>query len=115
MTDNTNEKYKIKKKLGSGAQGVVYLAERNGKQFALKKINCSNHDEINEVITEIRRLEYLHNEKIIHRDLKPANIFLTKNDSKKLVLKIGDFGLANEQSSKQSFKTSVVGTPSMMP
>ena len=41
----------------------------------------------------------------MHRDLKPDNIFLISDD---LTIKIGDFGLAREQSID---KTKMVGTP----
>jgi translation initiation factor 2-alpha kinase 4 len=34
---------------------------------------------------------HIHEEGLIHRDIKPANIFIDKT---RMVLKIGDFGLA---------------------
>ena len=34
---------------------------------------------------------HIHGEGLIHRDIKPANIFI---DKIRMVLKIGDFGLA---------------------
>jgi serine/threonine protein kinase len=36
-------------------------------------------------------LQHIHEEGLIHRDIKPANIFIDKS---KMLLKIGDFGLA---------------------
>uniref|UniRef100_A0A8C5KKB0 mitogen-activated protein kinase n=1 Tax=Jaculus jaculus TaxID=51337 RepID=A0A8C5KKB0_JACJA len=39
----------------------------------------------------LRGLMYIHSANVLHRDLKPANLFINTED---LVLKIGDFGLA---------------------
>lgn len=49
-------------------------------------------------------LKHIHDRGIIHRDLKPANIYLTQD----LVLKIGDFGLADRIRSKSK---GICGTP----
>ena len=52
-------------------------------------------------------LDYLHSKKILHRDLKTKNIFMTK----KLQLKLGDFGLSKMMGSQTDFAQSAVGTP----
>ncbi|KAL6635481.1 kinase-like domain-containing protein, partial [Neocallimastix sp. 'constans'] len=41
-------------------------------------------------------LEHVHKLNIVHLDIKPANIFIKKSEDGKLVLKIGDFGLARK-------------------
>ena len=33
-----SEDYEIKKKIGEGSFGKIYLVERNGKQYAMKKL-----------------------------------------------------------------------------
>ena len=51
-------------------------------------------------MSDIEGLEYAHigsniQNSIVHRDIKPANIFLSYDvDKKKLIAKLGDFGLA---------------------
>eukprot|EP00242_Pyramimonas_sp_CCMP2087_P012684 CAMPEP_0198199912 /NCGR_PEP_ID=MMETSP1445-20131203/3020_1 /TAXON_ID=36898 /ORGANISM="Pyramimonas sp., Strain CCMP2087" /LENGTH=731 /DNA_ID=CAMNT_0043869823 /DNA_START=481 /DNA_END=2676 /DNA_ORIENTATION=- len=52
-------------------------------------------------------LDYVHKKKILHRDLKTKNIFITK----KLQLKLGDFGLSKMMGSQTDFAQSAVGTP----
>ncbi|KAK3261228.1 hypothetical protein CYMTET_29855, partial [Cymbomonas tetramitiformis] len=52
-------------------------------------------------------INHLHQKKILHRDLKTKNIFMTK----KLQLKLGDFGLSKMLGSQTSFAQSAVGTP----
>jgi NIMA (never in mitosis gene a)-related kinase len=52
-------------------------------------------------------LDYLHSKKILHRDLKTKNIFMTK----KLQVKLGDFGLSKMMGSQTDFAQSAVGTP----
>ena len=43
----------------------------------------------------ISGLKHIHEEGLIHRDIKPANIFVDKT---RMLLKIGDFGLAKKSS-----------------
>ena len=43
----------------------------------------------------INGLKHIHEEGLIHRDIKPANIFIDKT---RMLLKIGDFGLAKKSS-----------------
>ncbi|MFM5980140.1 MAG: protein kinase domain-containing protein [Sphaerospermopsis kisseleviana] len=55
---------------------------------------------------------------LVHRDLKPNNIFITKNNGK-MVVKIGDYGLAKAFDlaglSGQTFTSTKMGTPVFMP
>ncbi|EGR33065.1 protein kinase domain protein [Ichthyophthirius multifiliis] len=39
---------------------------------------------------------------IIHRDLKPQNIFVTKNQTNQIILKLGDFGIGKQSEQTQS-------------
>ena len=55
----------------------------------------------------INSLKYLHHHRIIHRDLKLGNLFL--ND--KMVLKLGDFGLATKLDFDGEKKRTICGTP----
>jgi polo-like kinase 1 len=55
----------------------------------------------------IDALKYLHSHRIIHRDLKLGNLFL----SEKMVLKVGDFGLATKLEYDGERKRTVCGTP----
>jgi translation initiation factor 2-alpha kinase 4 len=56
----------------------------------------------------INGLKHIHEEKLIHRDIKPANIFI---DDTRMLLKIGDFGLAKElvTTSKQQLEQEIQG------
>ncbi|GLV33974.1 Nek2 [Carabus blaptoides fortunei] len=47
---------------------------------------------------------------VLHRDIKPANVFLDSGNN----VKLGDFGLAKILDVKQSFTSTVVGTPLYM-
>ncbi|KAI1722329.1 protein kinase domain-containing protein [Ditylenchus destructor] len=51
-------------------------------------------------------INYIHSKKILHRDLKTQNIFL---NCKKTIVKVGDFGISKELSSKNMAST-VIGT-----
>jgi len=55
----------------------------------------------------INGLKHIHEEGLIHRDIKPANIFIQEN---RMMLKIGDFGLAKQQNSlKQQLEQEIQG------
>lgn len=55
----------------------------------------------------IEGLKYLHAHRVIHRDLKLGNLFLTD----RMVLKIGDFGLATKLEFEGERKRTICGTP----
>lgn len=55
----------------------------------------------------INSLKYLHSHRIIHRDLKLGNLFL--ND--KMMIKLGDFGLATKLDFEGEKKRTICGTP----
>ena len=47
------------------------------------------------VLQILSGLNHMHSQNILHRDLKPRNIFLHQDDAaKKMVAKIGDFGIS---------------------
>jgi serine/threonine protein kinase len=52
--------------------------------------------------------------KIIHRDLKCENIFLTRNFSNRMRIKIGNFGLALHSLSNEDSRRFDVGTLNYM-
>lgn len=55
----------------------------------------------------IAALKYLHSHRIIHRDVKLGNLFI--ND--KMMIKLGDFGLATKLDFEGEKKRTICGTP----
>ena len=80
----------------------VHLREdkiwRMFSQIVLALAECHHHEEGGGV------------KPILHRDIKPGNLFLDRDQN----IKIGDFGLAKELSSKSKFAYTNVGTPYYM-
>ena len=52
-------------------------------------------------------MRHIHSKKILHRDLKTKNVFITR----RLQIKLGDFGLSKVLGPATSFAQSAVGTP----
>ena len=74
---------------------VFEYFEYDLKKFMKKKMTSMNDKEFyqkNLAYQIIKGIEYLHSKRVIHRDLKPQNILV--NMTKKLQVKIADFGLA---------------------
>jgi len=59
------------------------------------------------IVQILEGLKYLHSHRVIHRDLKLGNLFLTE----KMLLKIGDFGLAAKLEFEGERKRTICGTP----
>ncbi|CAH1787300.1 unnamed protein product [Owenia fusiformis] len=57
------EGYEVKKRLGKGAQGSVFLVEhenaKNGEKFVLKKVECNDESEANKAFKEAMALQEL--------------------------------------------------------
>ncbi|CAL9125085.1 unnamed protein product [Musa acuminata var. zebrina] len=70
---------------------LYQLMKKRGKPFTEVEIR-------NWCFQIFQALAYMHQRGYFHRDLKPENILVTKN-----ILKIADFGLAREASSKPPF------------
>jgi len=63
-----------------------------------------------------RGLQAAHDKGIIHRDLKPENVFVLERDGQKDVVKIVDFGIARDVTTKKRLTLAgmVLGTPEYM-
>jgi len=66
-------------------------------------------------------LQYVHSLSMLHRDIKTANIFLTRGRRQaheagepRLVVKLGDFGIAKQLADQQQMAQTVIGTPYYM-
>ena len=71
-------------------------------------------EEIQQILLQlIKALEYLHSNQIIHRDLKPQNVFL-KRENRKLVCKLGDFGLSIKLQNPNEHRFTLCGTPNFL-
>jgi eukaryotic-like serine/threonine-protein kinase len=70
------------------------------------------------MLQALAALALAHAAGIIHRDLKPANFFLAIRDDGSNILKILDFGISKQQSTKAQWKEltgkAVLGTPAYM-
>lgn len=80
------------------------------EQYLLANRNKLKEEDFINISLQIgRAVQYLHINNIVHRDIKPSNVFLTLDENKNLLVKLGDFGLS-KQSQEGSLKKTICGT-----
>ncbi|TNV74228.1 hypothetical protein FGO68_gene495 [Halteria grandinella] len=88
-------------------QGPLFDMDQNRRKFT--------ENQIRSVMEQLLlSVDFMHKKKIIHRDLKPDNVLINEEDeeSKELVVKIADFGLACYLPVDGALIDSKCGTPS---
>jgi len=75
------------------------------------KLWCQQEEIFKLLRQVLEALLYVHERGVIHRDLKPANIFLDAEGN----IKLGDFGLATQQSSQHQQQLSEMRSSSPVP
>jgi serine/threonine protein kinase len=78
----SSSQYKIKKKLGAGKQGTIYLVDniKTKKEFAMKKIHCEDLNEASLVLKETFLLKNVQHENLV----ETLDGFLEKNESEEI-------------------------------
>ena len=89
---------------------VMELCDENlVKYFASRE--PFNEKEIYEFLCQLNNtFSNMNKKKITHRDLKPQNI-LIKNENKKIIYKLSDYGLSKQLMDRNQELTTMVGTP----
>ncbi|MGD0674718.1 MAG: serine/threonine-protein kinase, partial [Polyangiaceae bacterium] len=89
------------------------LAELLRLEGPLSPTDCADY-----MLQSLAALAQAHAAGIVHRDLKPANLFLACRDDGSNILKVLDFGISKQQSSRAQWKEltgkAVLGTPAYM-
>lgn len=77
-----------------------WMDDRNNKiRDGENQFDVVNKEHNQNIIRQILEgMDYIHNQGILHRDVTPKNVFLSGEEDSKLHVKIGDFGLAREDS-----------------
>lgn len=94
--------------------GVMELAEEGQVHLYLKKNKTETAEIISILKGILEGLKYLHSQGIIHRDIKPQNILLSRDNQKRLIPKIADFGISKNIDSTQTSASLLLGTVEYM-
>ncbi|XP_057291788.1 eukaryotic translation initiation factor 2-alpha kinase 1-like isoform X1 [Hydractinia symbiolongicarpus] len=77
-----------------------WLRDRNSKIKHTRDVESVLNMEIfNQLLLGV---QYIHKKYLLHRDIKPANIFINVQNQEKILVKIGDFGLARHDNNPKS-------------
>ena len=95
---------------------IMELCDENLGEFANK--NIFSFDEIREILKQLNNsFKIMYQKKIAHRDLKPSNILVkykNKDDKRKFILKICDYGEAKRLTATRKVFLTKVGTQAFM-
>ena len=95
---------------------IMELCDENLGEFANK--NIFSFDEIREILKQLNNsFKIMYQKKIAHRDLKPSNILVkykNKDDKRKFILKICDYGEAKRLTTTRKVFLTKVGTQAFM-
>ena len=58
-----------------------------------------------------RAVQYIHERKILHRDIKSQNIFISGPKQGRMIVKLGDFGIAKIMDGSTDYARTCIGTP----
>jgi serine/threonine protein kinase len=78
----------------AGTYLVMELLEGETLRDRLKRGRLDVTDAVEFVLTLLDALRVAHRQGVIHRDLKPENVFLARNDTGGVTLKVLDFGIS---------------------
>jgi serine/threonine protein kinase len=82
---------------GSTEEGMKYLVMQLLEGTELQNVldgPTPPERAVDLILQILRGLEHAHGQGVVHRDLKPQNIFVTRDQEKREVLKLVDFGIA---------------------
>ena len=89
----------------TNSASMILSFEKNSLEDSINNKSLTNEEKSRIAVEIVLGMRFVHSKNFIHRDLKPSNILLSKNGH----VRISDFGLAKDDSLKESM-TKGIGT-----